>query len=144
MIDHLYIRCRDDAEAARPDQHTAVISITDPGSEPARLQDGWLAILRVQFRDINMDQEMSPFLRADIVKTRPPMRLDDAVRIIGFVRGVLAVGARGFLVHCEAGISRSAAVAKWIGERYGAMPTDHELVAHNRYVHRMLVEASEL
>lgn len=44
------------------------------------------------------------------------------------------------LVHCAAGISRSAAVAKWIARRY-SLSFDGQYKNYNHYVLRLLDEA---
>jgi len=46
----------------------------------------------------------------------------------------------GVLVHCHAGISRSAAVAKWIAEKY-ELPYPERYMLYNKHVYRTLREA---
>jgi predicted protein tyrosine phosphatase len=137
-INHLHFCSRAEAESATPDPDIAVISITDPVSntcKPATLRDGWHSVLRLEFHDIDLDQIVQPFLRAQVKRYYTLMSPDQARQVVAFVGRVMSNGASGLMVHCEAGESRSAAVAKWIGDRYGlrlAAP------GRNLHVYRML------
>ena len=139
----LRIASREEAENTKPDLSVAVISIRDPGSELVDLQPGWFDVLSMVFHDINRDQlkHVSAHLRADMEKNYAMMTPRHAEEIVRFVDRLVRQGVEGFLVHCEAGISRSAAVAKWIAERYDLPPLGRLVVAHNRYVYRLLKEA---
>ncbi len=57
------------------------------------------------------------------------MTMEDAHAIVNFVHQV----AEGIVVHCRAGISRSAAVSKWIAETY-QLPFDHDYQHYNKLV----------
>ncbi len=82
------------------------ISITDPGSEPAKLlEKNRLSVLRLQFHDLDQ-----PVLGSGDLFT-PTM----ARRIIAFVIE-WATHVDLLLAHCEAGISRSAAVAAFVSK----------------------------
>src|SRR6516225_1654715 len=83
-----------------------VISITGPADPPAALKEGWGDILRLSFDDIDFAQD-----------DMRPISAEDATRLVQFVRKY-ADTVDGVLVHCLAGISRSAAVAKFIAEKY--------------------------
>ena len=112
------------ALAARPDW--AVISITCVGDAPAPLQPGWGALLRVAFDDVD-------------VATAGDARLfgpAHAAAILTFADQV-APTVKGILVHCHAGISRSAAVAKFLAERLDAAFPDKYAV-YNRRVYSTL------
>ncbi len=117
------------AEPARPDW--AVISLSEWGAEPAKLKDGWQAILRMEFHDI---EELVPDEPYDLFSE------DQARQIIEFVADMNACGAGGVLVHCRAGISRSAAVAKWIAGSYG-LPFPEGYGLYNKHVYQVLVSA---
>jgi predicted protein tyrosine phosphatase len=143
-IDHLSFLSRREAEAATPRDDIAVISITDPvtaTSTPLALKDGWHSVLRLEFHDIDLDQLVQPFLRAQVREYCTLMTPDQAREIVTFVARIQSNGASGIMVHCEAGVSRSAAVAKWIADRHGLRLSDEATAAHNRYVYRMLEEA---
>ena len=119
------------AEPARGDW--AVISIGEREAEEARLQPGWHSVLRLNFHDIDIhDVGASDY---DLFTA------EQARQIIDFVDAVVCAGVVGILVHCKAGISRSAAVAKWIaGSRYLSFNPNYML--YNRYVYKMLVQVS--
>lgn len=138
-IDHLSFLSRREAEAATPRDDIAVISITDPRTVQPRL-DGWHSVLRVEFHDIDPDQIASPFTRARAAAHYTLMRAEQAREIVAFVQAIQSNGASGIMVHCEQGVSRSAAVAKWIADRHGLRLSDEATAARNRYVYRMLEE----
>lgn len=118
---------RDQTEASPGWQHWAVISISEPDAPPAALQEGWHSILRLDFHDIDIQQE--PY-----VMFTP----DQAIQIIEFTKMIEGCNeVEGILVHCRAGISRSAAVAKWIAERYG-LPFPETYMLYNKHVYKVL------
>ena len=93
----------------------ALISITDPDRPPARVPNtiGCRALLRCAFHDASP----IPGMAADVEAMRPEHARD----IADFVRQHRPdVGA--FVVHCEAGMSRSPAVAAAIAEYLGEDP----------------------
>ncbi len=113
-IDHL---SRSAAEALRPDPDTAVISITDTGAPPARLEEGFWTVVRLVFDDVTAP---TPWLGRVLV----PISDAQADRLVEFLEHAHGSARRLALVcHCEAGISRSAAVAQFAAERYG-LPFD--------------------
>lgn len=108
--------------AGQPDW--AIISIAGI-SMKADLRDGWLDVLRLEFADTeNVDDPFG-------FNPLQAMQIDD------FVEQAAGRGAIGILVHCHAGISRSAAVAKWIAFRY-ELPFNHKYELFNRLVFQML------
>jgi len=122
----------DEAERHEPLPTQVCISITSPPSARAELRDGWLDVLRLQFHD--MDVEGPDWsLMSD----------DQARRLVAFVRHHRRAD---FVVHCEAGLSRSPAVALAIHEILtGEAPpvaTEKVLHLHNRYVRRKVLEAA--
>jgi predicted protein tyrosine phosphatase len=117
---------RIEAEAELAKSDWVVISLSEWGVEPAKLKEGWRSILRMEFHDIDEPQE--------------PYNLfteNQAMEIILFV-DAHAGDSKGILVHCRAGISRSAAVAKWIAERY-ELPFNDQYSLYNKHVYRVLV-----
>ena len=107
----------------------AVISITDVGTNDAQLNQGWLDVLRLGFDDI--DHEIAGYVLMGDLHARAiiqfVMRMHDDKR------------CEGILVHCWAGVSRSAAVAKWIAERYKLrFPDGYEYA--NQHVYMLLRE----
>lgn len=136
------IMSREEAEDTTPDLSQALISITDPKSRPADIKRGWYSVLAIQFHDIDMTKQISPFLRADILNSFTIMTREQAQSVVGFVEMVRADGVTGIVCHCEAGISRSAAVAKWIADHYHLPPLGPAVRAHNRYVYQLLAQAA--
>jgi predicted protein tyrosine phosphatase len=90
-----------------PEMDTVFISITDPDSQEAELcssMSNRVPIHRVQFDDCE---------HTTIGYTR--MSWEQAQAMAKFI---LACRGRNIVVHCEAGISRSAAVAEAIAETF--------------------------
>ncbi|HEY9209970.1 MAG TPA: hypothetical protein VIO56_01055 [Methylotenera sp.] len=112
----------------------AVVSITEPGIPgEAKLMPGWHSICRVHFHDVD----------PNIPCGEPHVLMNEAdgLKITQFVREV-APGVDGILVHCKAGVSRSAAVAKWIARQFD-VPFNHTYDHYNKYVFDMLVKADK-
>lgn len=82
-----------------------LISIADPDVKPT-LHDGWAAVLPLSFHDLDAPAESYPY--------RMPYAVFPASQhcasVVDFARGCLERG-ENVLVHCEAGVSRSAATA---------------------------------
>ena len=118
-------------EICGPWSDFALISLNDPGAKDgdAMIPDGWHEVLRLSFHDITpetLDLESSYTLMTD----------KHAQAIIDFVREV-APNVNGILVHCRAGISRSAAVVKWITNEY-QLPFNSNYEKYNAFVYRLL------
>ena len=120
------------------DPRTALISITDPG-DPARLPEGWAAVLRLEFDDI---VPPFPILIRDGNQHRDlaPFDASMATQVLEFVGAVLPDVNR-IIVHCNAGISRSAAVARFLADYYGYRLHDKAEWA-NRHVLSVLYKAA--
>ncbi len=121
---------RIEAEKESSRSNWAVISITEPGSKPAQLNDGWYAILRQEFHDVDYTDSSYPYSLFSEHQAR---------ELVSFVVKVETEGVEGILVHCKAGISRSAAVARWIAFKYG-LPFVENYSLYNRHVFRLLCE----
>ena len=109
---------RAEAQRRQGDQSWAVISIGDPKTAHAKLQDGWHGVLFIDFHDA----EKPPIDKQAFVVMFDQKH---AQQIAKFVSRV-APEVQGIMVHCFSGISRSPAVAKWICEEYSldvASPT---------------------
>lgn len=109
-----------DLQEAQKGIRLACISITDPGARPARiwthqLRDSCLKLRRLQFHDVN------PTIEDNSYGVYRAMTQDYALKVVDFLKE--CQGQVDLLaVHCEAGISRSAAVAaacaKILGQNY--------------------------
>jgi predicted protein tyrosine phosphatase len=118
------------AEAMRPPQATALISITDPGKTLAALGEGWASILRIAFDDV--DQMTFPGQDLHLSE----ITADQVAEIAAFCFAQSATCQR-MVVHCRYGVSRSAAVAKAIAEALSLpFPADYD--EYNRFVYLVL------
>jgi predicted protein tyrosine phosphatase len=128
MLKHVIFTSQQSACSRPAWNNWAVISITAFGAEDARLQQGWHDILRLAFDDIQ--HEEYGYVICETFHARS---------IISFVERCNDEKVEGILVHCYAGISRSAAVAKWISERHGlTFPVDYD--QYNKHVYTTLAE----
>lgn len=110
----------------------AIISITDTDAPPARLPKGVLS-LRLSFEDLSEESLRVPagyfpdMLMAPLAVTYDCYTLPDgyhAQKIVDFIRRRAASPyMHDIVAHCEAGISRSAAVAQFVALHYG-VPID--------------------
>ena len=103
-IQSLQFLSLDEAEAFVPQQSTVAISILSPGRGPARLHGSIVDVLHLAFHDgVPRDNNPSGTCLFSV---------DDARSVIDFLHRQQAEPTlRHLLIHCEAGISRSAAVA---------------------------------
>jgi predicted protein tyrosine phosphatase len=88
-----------------------IISITNPGTAPARVRmnDNTLQVLRLEFEDM----EDNPNYRTTVdIKLFNRRQAQQIKRLVENVDPEMVV------VHCEAGISRSAAVAAALSKHY--------------------------
>jgi predicted protein tyrosine phosphatase len=123
------------AEMMRPPRNCALISITDPDTAPASLREGWTAVLRIAFDDID------PVSYPDDYDGLQEVSTEQAVKMADFCL-VNALCCRRLVVHCRYGVSRSAAVAKALCEVTGLwFPKDYE--DHNDLVYRTLRSAMQ-
>lgn len=107
---------RDEAEREAGHADGVLISLIDPGSPPPRLGAHWRDVLRLAFFDAD-DSIAAEVEREGLRVCRP----EDARRILAFIEGWHAApgGPSELVTHCEQGISRSAAVARFAALRFG-------------------------
>lgn len=110
----------------------AAVSISE--QVETKLKNGWYAVHRAHFHDVD------PLVN----KTDEPHILMNAAHaddIVHFVESV-APHIQILFVNCQGGISRSAAVAKWISERF-SLPFDKNYEQYNKHVYRLMCEAGQ-
>lgn len=136
MLNRALFVGRATAENCGPWSDFAMISIGEPAASEGdpQIQDGWHDVLRLSFHDV------VPSQNPDGAYTL--MTADDADQIVAFVRRV-APDVVGIIVHCRAGISRSAAVVKWIAREY-QIPFNHKYMKFNDHVWRLMVVAGQV
>lgn len=103
-----------------------IISITSPGRGKARLRKGWRRVLRLQFNDID-----------NIATGRVLFNENHAEAILDWLEKV-ENRLDTVYVHCQAGKHRSAAVAKFIAERYDLSGFNRGYPFENKRVYRVL------
>lgn len=140
-IRQIHYTSRERAESIAALPHMAVISITDPGTPEAQLDPAFADVLRLSFYDAVPADE---FLPAPI-----PGMFDHlmARRIGNFVREMHAAPRDiSVIVHCEYGVSRSAAVALFVEAFSGAKLTAREFTceANQWVIDRLLHQHPEL
>lgn len=97
---------RDEAEQILAEPSLAVISIRTPGSKQPNL-DKFKHLLILEFCDLDvLLSNKFPIFDRDMAK-----------KVVRFVDEV-APQVKTIICHCEAGVSRSAAIAKYIAEKF--------------------------
>jgi predicted protein tyrosine phosphatase len=122
-----------------PAKSEAIISILSPPNT-TRLHEAWdkSKVLTLEFHDednhiYGMEEQQFEQMFDQYYRLFSDQ---DAERIISFVEEI-EDKVTTIIVHCHAGISRSAAVAKFIAETYGLyFPETYSL--YNKYVYRKL------
>ncbi len=123
-------------EVCGPWSDFALISIGESNDSEgyANIQDGWHHVLRLSSHDILPGTPDPDGVYALI-------RDKDAKTIVDFVRHV-APNVEDIIVHCKAGISRSAAVAKWICGEYN-LPFNERYTKYNQFIYLMILMAAQ-
>ena len=132
MLKAVFFCSRSKAESEPSRTDWAVISISKWGVEVLQFIPGWHAILRLEFHDIEQEMPGEPWVL---------FSEDQAKQVIGYVRS-RASEVTGIMVHCRAGVSRSAAMAKWIADEF-ELPFDHDYSLYNRHVYTLLHRISK-
>lgn len=123
---------RAEAEKLSADPQWAVISISEPSGTPAQLAQGWGSVLRLAFVDADEHCEDGELFTAEMAKA-----------VLSFAEQAVKQG-QSLLVHCHAGVSRSAAVAVALAQVHH-LPVFSLTVRlaptyslYNKYVYRLL------
>lgn len=120
------------AEQIIPDYTMAIISIVEPGRD-RQLHPNWAARLDLAFHDADPDN----FIGRECVYTL--FDIHQAKQIISFISSLPAT-VKELHVHCYAGVSRSAAVAKFCAELFDC-PFPATYALYNKHVYKMLRQA---
>jgi len=128
---------RPEIELLRPPARAALVSIRDPGSRrPAYEIDQWPDLLELEFHDITSEEPRDEAWWQSWAKQGylVPCR-ENALSICQFVR---QHWDRSIIVHCEMGLSRSAAVCEvlvGLGWAYQSTRSEGRRLANRRLVH---------
>jgi len=116
----------------KPDSKVIAISVTDPKSKPVDLPLLDLDVLRLQFHDLDQTYPSHAIILFDICM---------AHQIKDFVENYSGRDNLIVIIHCEAGISRSAAVAGALSKHF--IGSDEKFFKTpyypNRFVYRILL-----
>ena len=132
MIQRVNFINRGSIQNMQPLPTWAAVSISE--EVETKLKPGFYAVHRAYFHDVDPASN----------KTDEPhilMNKGHAEDIVAFVESV-APHIDVLWVNCQGGISRSAAVAKWVAERFN-LPFDHDYAAYNKHVYRLMIDAGE-
>jgi predicted protein tyrosine phosphatase len=134
-LDLIYTMSRAGAEAFTWPEPFAMISITDPGSEPISLtQRNLVARLQLQFWDLLSQPD----------DDRQVFGSEMAETVLDFVKSGCG-GVTMLVIHCEAGISRSTGLANALGRVFGVdvRHQNAEFLNPNQLVIRLVLEEAE-
>jgi len=124
-IERVFFIPERDAVERNGSAFSGMISITEPGRTAPIDSDKWGTVLRLRFHDID-----KPYQNYTLFNEKYAKRI---VKWLKEYEGTLTV----VYVHCAAGISRSAAVAKFIAEVYG-LAFDKDYPLYNKHVYAEL------
>lgn len=114
-INHVCYASRELAESLAGNPYMAVISITDPGTPDAKLDPMFQHILRLSFYDAVPADEYLPSPIPGMFDYPIARRISNFVGELHSAPFEISV-----MVHCEYGVSRSAAVALFVEAFSGA------------------------
>ncbi len=115
-INQVFFASRERVESLAASPDMAVISITDPGTPEARLDPQFKDVLRLSFYDAQPADEYLPAPMPGLFDYLMARRIGNFVHQLHASPEALSV-----MVHCEYGVSRSAAVALFV-EAYAGAP----------------------
>lgn len=104
----------------------ACISITSPGKPPAQLQPGWGALYRIAFFDVWPGR----------FEGQPLFSQAQARELLDFIEA-MPPHIEHLVVHCHAGVSRSAAVARLVARNH-KLPFPAQCHTFNPWVYERL------
>lgn len=116
------------------------VEVTPGSTEPRIIEAAWSKILRLRFHDTDAAGRSIDPRVSEVVDNGQLILFteDQAVEILKFLRAHQDDHTHA-IVHCEGGISRSAAVSKFIAQVYGLeFPEGYSL--YNRHVFSTLLQ----
>jgi hypothetical protein len=122
--------------ALQPRANVAAISVLDPQDEEPPLV-GWHDILVLRFFDVRREIEKAPGFT--------PAHAESVLIFLERVAPAISV----LLIHCTAGVSRSAGIAKFVSEKYGVPvfdnfnPVETSTMYYNPRVYQILTEVDQ-
>jgi len=140
-INQVHFASRELAESLAGNPYMAVISITDPGTPDAKLDPLFQHVLRISFYDAVPADEFLPAPMPGLFDHLMARRISDFVKELHSAPFEISV-----MVHCEYGVSRSAAVALFVEAYTGAPLAAREFTyeANQWVIHRMSLLHPEL
>lgn len=140
-INQVHFASRELAESLAGNPYMAVISITDPGTPDAKLDPLFQHVLRISFYDAVPADEFLPAPMPGLFDHLMARRISDFVKELHSAPFEISV-----MVHCEYGVSRSAAVALFVEAYSGAPLAAREFTyeANQWVIHRMSLLHPEL
>lgn len=110
----------DKARVFEPGVGHVLISITEPG-RAATVRPGWRKIIRARFVDTEYDERSLAFAGIDWWISSGAISPIQACALRAEISALAALPDQvDLVIHCHAGQSRSAAVAQYIADAYGA------------------------
>lgn len=128
-----------------PAKNAVLISMFDPEQGPPTLQEGWLNVLPICCHDID-EVSAAEGNVDDAFKVDQPILFDSkmAASIIQFADNSREADVEQVYVHCHAGLSRSGAVALFLGSYLGVpvfndqLPITMQYALYNKKVYATL------
>ena len=135
---NVYVTNRNGARTLKPPHPFVWISIATPGDPAAPVSEGSSGVLRLWFHDLDTAPGEA------FGKVYGPHKLFNdrmAREVIRFTLAVMREGVQTICVHCDAGVSRSGAVAMWLKDTFRAQVMSERQLTPNVRVRRMLDSA---
>jgi predicted protein tyrosine phosphatase len=138
------------AECFRPEDDYC-ISILSPGRRVDLKMWRKSRVLSLRFDDIEDSLHLDGKKNEKLIEPHDSISLNNAKlfntnmakKVVKFVENIEKSRRKhNLIIHCEAGRSRSAAIAKYVSERYGLpFPADYDY--HNLLVYNLLIDIPE-
>lgn len=129
-------------QITNPEKTSAIISIVEP-NETRNLSQNWVNKLELDFHDTDATANNGETWSLLKVENEQYTKFNNimAIKVIDFAKKLDRLKDEiNLVVHCHAGISRSAAVAKFIAEVY-EVPFNHNYSLYNKFVFSILRQA---